>query len=218
MNAIILAGGNNSRMGQNKALLRLNGESLIVRIISRIREHFDKVIIVSDSLDSYADPVRNHVIPNSKTDISNGVYSVSNNGVYLEKDLVKGRGPLGGIYSGLKTSSSFYNFFFACDLPFINPELVELMKRESSGYALTIPRTREGYFHPLHAIYSKECLPPIEEQFKKNIFKVANFFSKVKVNYIEEEEIEKFNPYLSFYNINTREDYNKAKRLIGGLD
>jgi len=195
MNAIILAGGNNSRMEQNKALLRLNGESLIVRIISRIREHFDKVIIVSDSLDSYL-----------------GLDA------HLEKDLVKGRGPLGGIYSGLKTSSSFYNFFFACDLPFINPELVELMKRESSGYALTIPRTREGYFHPLHAIYSKECLPPIEEQFKKNIFKVANFFSKVKVNYIEEEEIEKFNPYLSFYNINTREDYNKAKRLIGGLD
>lgn len=195
MNAIILAGGNNSRMEQNKALLKLNGESLIVRIINRIKEHFDKVLIISDSLSSYADPV-------------------SNNGVYLEKDLVKGRGPLGGIYSGLKTSSSFYNFFFACDLPFINPELVEFMKRESSGYDLTIPRTREGYFHPLHAIYSKECLPPIEEQFKENIFKVANFFSKVKVNYIEEEEIEKFNPYLSFYNINTREDYNKAKRLV----
>lgn len=198
MNAIILAGGNNSRMEQNKALLKLNGESLIVRIINRIKEHFDKVIIMSDSLSSYADL---------------GVYLVSNNGVYLEKDLVKGRGPLGGIYSGLKTSSSFYNFFFACDLPFINPELVEFMKRESSGYALTIPRTREGYFHPLHAIYSKECLPPIEEQFKENIFKVANFFSKVKVNYIEEEEIEEFNPYLSFYNINTWEDYNKAKRL-----
>lgn len=198
MNAIILAGGNNSRMEQNKALLKLNGESLIVRIINRIKEHFDKVIIMSDSLSSYADL---------------GVYPVSNNGVYLEKDLVKGRGPLGGIYSGLKTSSSFYNFFFACDLPFINPELVEFMKRESSGYALTIPRTREGYFHPLHAIYSKECLPPIEEQFKENIFKVANFFSKVKVNYIEEEEIEEFNPYLSFYNINTWEDYNKAKRL-----
>ncbi|MCK4437169.1 molybdenum cofactor guanylyltransferase [bacterium] len=191
MTAVILAGGENKRTGLNKALLKLNGQSLMETIIGKLRNLFKEVIIVS----SYP---REYERLNLK----------------VVKDLIPQKGPLGGIYSGLSSSKSSHSFVVACDMPFINPDLIRYMKVRIDNSDVLIPMTREGY-EPLHAFYSKNCLDVIRKQLDSEAsLKIVDFFDQVKVKYIEEEEVRKFDPDgLSFFNINTSGDLNKARQI-----
>lgn len=191
MTAVILAGGENKRTGLNKALLKLNGQSLMETIIGKLRNLFKEVIIVS----SYP---REYEHLNLK----------------VVKDLIPQKGPLGGIYSGLSFSKSSHSFVVACDMPFINPDLIRYMKVRIDDSDVLIPKTREGY-EPLHAFYSKNCLDVIRKQLDSEAsLKIVDFFDQVKVKYIEEEEVRKFDPDgLSFFNINTSGDLNKARQI-----
>lgn len=191
MTAVILAGGENKRTGLNKALLKLNGQSLMETIIGKLRNLFKEVIIVS----SYP---REYEHLNLK----------------VVKDLIPQKGPLGGIYSGLSFSKSSHSFVVACDMPFINPDLIRYMKVRIDNSDVLIPMTREGY-EPLHAFYSKNCLDVIRKQLDSEAsLKIVDFFDQVNVKYIEEEEVRKFDPDgLSFFNINTSGDLNKARQI-----
>ncbi|MCK4326832.1 molybdenum cofactor guanylyltransferase [bacterium] len=191
MTAVILAGGENKRTGLNKALLKLNGQSLMETIIGKLRNLFKEVIIVS----SYP---REYEHLNLK----------------VVKDLIPQKGPLGGIYSGLSFSKSSHSFVVACDMPFINPDLIRYMKVRIDDSDVLIPKTREGY-EPLHAFYSKNCLDVIRKQLDSEAsLKIVDFFDQVNVKYIEEEEVRKFDPDgLSFFNINTSGDLNKARQI-----
>jgi molybdopterin-guanine dinucleotide biosynthesis protein A len=129
-------------------------------------------------------------------------------------DIKKGCGPLGGIHSGLSCSQDEYNFFFACDMPFLNQGLINYMIKESPEYDVTIPLSSRGY-ETLHAVYSRRCLPHIENLLREGNFKILDFFPDVKMKVIDEEIIKGFDPEgNSFFNVNTKEDYLKAKDLL----
>lgn len=194
MSLIILAGGNSTRLNRDKAFLELiENKTIIENIVSCLKGVFSEIIIVANNLEDYKFLGFN-VVP----------------------DLVKGKGPLGGIYTGLKTSKEERNFALACDMPFVNVDLVRYMLK-FKDFDAVVPRFN-GYTEPLHAVYSKNILPVIENQLKNDELKINDAIKKIKkIRYIKKEEIEKFDKAkLCFFNINNEKDLEEAKRILNG--
>lgn len=191
--AIILAGGGNTRMrGVDKAFLEIGGRPIIAGIVDKLRPLASEVIVVTNSPCKYRD------------------FDVK-----VVKDRMPRKGPLMGIYSGLKSSSSRYNFVTACDMPFLKVRLIDYFIKIVNDYDIVIPMVDKKP-HPLFGIYSKNCIPVIEEQLKKDELKISDIFLKLKTYFAAKREMEKFDKELiSFTNINTREEY--AKRFFNGL-
>ena len=126
------------------------------------------------------------------------------------------KGPLGGIYTGLVASDSFRNLVVACDMPLLNQALLRYMIQISADFDLVVPRLGD-MVEPLHAIYSKGCLAPVEDLLKGGNLRVSQLFPHVRVRYVEAEEINRFDPrHLSFFNINTQADLQMARELATG--
>lgn len=191
MTGIILSGGKSSRMGgQNKAFLNIDGERLIDRNVRIFKSLFDEVIIVTNSPLDYIDQ-----------------------DVQLITDIVKGKGALGGIYTGLFYADTGHVFAVACDMPFLSRELISYMMRETGTHDIVVPFLKDGY-QPLHAVYSVKCKKEIEKQLEKEDLKVSSFYRKFRLRKITEEEIEPFDPDGKiFFNINTGTDLEQARRI-----
>jgi len=193
LTAIILAGGKSNRIGfdKDKAMLRLNGKRLIDIVILKLKCIVGDNIIIVGPPGKY--PSYQQVVP----------------------DLFHQRGPLVGIYSGLKASTSQYNLVVGCDMPFLEVKLLQYMRGNINSNDIIIPRYGNGYVEPLCAIYSKRCLGVIERNLKEHIFSVRMIFTHLKVKFIEDAEIKKFDQeFYSFFNINYKTDITKAEELL----
>ena len=158
---IILAGGKNSRIGTEKAFLQLKtGTCLIQHTLSLFKKIFPEIIIVTNNPISY-----------------------QNFGTKLVEDLLKGKGPLAGIFTGLCYSSNQSGFIIACDMPFPQMKLIKYILRQPEEYDVVIPEI-EGKAEPLFARYSKNCLPVIFSHLLKNDLKIQNILKKLKVKRI----------------------------------
>lgn len=189
--AVVLAGGNSKRMGCNKAELLIKNRPLIDKIIEQLQPNFEEILICTNNKQL------------SKLISSNYKYKIV-------CDEEKGRGPLMGIYTGLKTSSFNINFVIACDIPEIKTEFVRKMIRyvENNNYQIVVPTTGENLNEPLFAVYAKSVLPEIEEMLNKDKNKISYVFDEVDTKYLELEEKSRF------ININTHDDYqNYISRL-----
>ncbi len=191
--SIVLAGGKNLRLGRSKALEILGGKSLIERVIERLRPLTSQILIVT-SQEQLDLPVA------GKAEVL--------------VDLYPGKGPLGGIYTGLMASQSSHSIVVACDMPFLNTELLRYMIGLSRDFDAVVPQLGEGMIEPLHAIYSKSCLDNIKTQLELNQLGVRSFLNKVRVRYIEQAESQRLDPQLlSFFNINYQSDLDRAIAL-----
>lgn len=133
-------------------------------------------------------------------------------------DVFPGKGPLGGIYTGLLASAYFYSLVVACDMPFLNPDLLRYMIRNSEGFDVVTPRI-DSLVEPLHAIYAKSCLVTIKTMMEQGELSVYKLLDLVRVRYIEAEEIDRFDPeHLSFFNINTKSDLERARKLAARIN
>lgn len=185
---IILTGGKNTRMGANKAFLVVEGERLIDRTIRIYRDIFDEIILVTNE-------------PHLYDDID----------VTLVTDLIKDKGPLMGIYTGLFYAASDPVFFAACDLPFLNGEFIRYLLDQSRDADITVPETAEG-FQPLHAVYSKSCLGTIQRLLMQDKLKVTGFYKGMKLKAVGTDAIRRFDPDgRIFLNVNTPEEYAKIR-------
>ncbi len=190
ISGIVLAGGESKRLGADKAFLQIGGRVLIEAIVEKMAQIGDEVIIVTNSPQRY-----DHLAAR------------------LVGDVYPGKGSLGGIYSGLKAAHNHHSLVVACDMPFLDLNLLRYMILLSPGQDVVIPRVG-GLTEPLHAIYSKQCLQPIERVLASGDLKIIDFFPEVRVRYVEEQEINLFDPqHLSFFNINSPCDLEKARGL-----
>jgi len=192
---IILAGGRNSRMGKNKAFLSVNNnEKIIEQIVELFQQLFHETIIVSNEPELY------HYL-----------------NVQVTTDIIPRKGPLSGIHAGLVKASTQYSFVVPCDMPFLQAGLIKLLVEKVSGYDVAVPQIGE-YLQPLHAVYSKNCLHHIENCFKNDIAKVFALYPWVKVNFVGETKLSSVisNGSLDqvFFNVNTQEELEKAKKFI----
>ena len=190
---IILAGGKNLRMGKNKAFLEINGRRIIDRTKDLFLELFDEVLVVTNSPLEYVDL-----------------------NLRLVADLIPEKGSLGGIYTGLFHSFHARAFVAACDMPFLNRSLIQHLIQRAPNFDIVIPKTDDG-FQPLHAVYSQNCLPFMEELLRQNNLKIIDFFRRVEVCEVPMEEILPLDPDLrAFLNINTPEDFREIERSFSG--
>jgi molybdopterin-guanine dinucleotide biosynthesis protein A len=189
---IILAGGKGSRIKRNKALITLpDGKALIERSIGVLRDIFTEILIVANRKELY-----------------------EGFGLQVVEDLIKGKGPLGGILTGLTYSTSDLNFVMACDMPFPQPALIELLLEKCGDHDVVIPEA-SGEVEPLFAVYSKSCLPVIMDHLQKDDLKVRNVLARLRVRRIGEEDINRVDPErLSFFNVNTNQDLKRAQAIL----
>lgn len=178
----ILAGGESRRMGENKAFVRIGNVKMLDCVINVCRKVFTEIVIVTKSPELYKGCKETIV-----------------------KDRVEQAGPLGGLYTGLLSAHYDYIFCVACDMPTLNERVIRYLLDRRFHYDAVIPVVNDG-MEPLHAIYSKRCIPVIEESLKKGILAIPRFFHEVKTLYCDAIEIRKIDPLLnSFTNVNTKE-------------
>ncbi|MFQ5688591.1 MAG: molybdenum cofactor guanylyltransferase, partial [Candidatus Scalindua sp.] len=182
-------GGNSSRMGSNKAFLKLKGKTFIERQIDLLREIFDEILISANTPSEYE-----HL------------------NLPVFKDIYPEKGPLGGIYTSLVNSSSFYTFMLACDMPFVESGLIKHLKELTKEYDVVVPKSKRG-LEPLHAFYSKNCIDPIKKELDSNNLRIISFFPHVNVKIVELDNLTASDSFKdSIKNLNTRVEYEGIKR------
>lgn len=191
VSGIVLAGGESRRLGRNKASVRLGTRTLIEIVLEKLRCISDDLILATDDFDRFT-------CLNAR----------------IVRDIYPQGGALGGIYSGLRAAKSPLAVVVACDMPFLNPDLLRFMILHAPGHDVVVPRLSCG-IEPLHAVYARTCLEPIRETLEDGRRRVVDFWDRVRVRYVEEDEIEILDPEkLSFFNINTPEDLDRARALM----
>jgi len=189
---LILSGGKSKRMGRPKAFLPFEGSTVIGHIVSEIKDLFSEVFIVANEVESFEDL-----------------------GVDVVKDILPHRGPLGGILSGLMTSSNHYAFVMACDMPLIDKRLVrELVSKRQDNDVVVLSHPHG--IEPLFGVYSKNCIKPLEESLFAGNLSVQDFLSGLKAGIYEwmpeRQDAEALPP---FFNINTPQDYSRVIARAG---
>ncbi|MDO8689914.1 MAG: molybdenum cofactor guanylyltransferase [Dehalococcoidia bacterium] len=200
--ALVLAGGQSTRLGKDKAFLDIDGRTLLERVTARLHGLFREILVVTSQRGR--EQIRENGLEFSRE-------------VSLITDLYPGKGSMGGVYSGLVLSSTYYNLVVACDMPFLSPRLVAHLTQQAQDFDVIIPRLK-GVLEPLHAIYSKGCLGPMKRLLDVEHLKIIDLFPEVNVRYIEEAEIVPLDPQLlSFFNINTAIDFQRAQEMEASL-
>jgi molybdopterin-guanine dinucleotide biosynthesis protein A len=176
-------------------LERINNQRLIERTIERISSTAQPVLVVTSQEQFEAITA----------------YRIK---AKVVVDIFPGRGALGGIYTGLAFTDSFYSLVVGCDMPFLSSDLLRYLIGSAAGFDAVVPRL-DGMMEPLHAVYSKNCQKPIREMIDEDRLEIFKLFDTVRTRYIGRDELEKLDPrHLSFFNINTINDLKKAKKLI----
>jgi molybdopterin-guanine dinucleotide biosynthesis protein A len=187
MTGIILAGGENRRMGAEKAFLDIAGKPLIEHILRVFLERFEQTIIVTRSPERYR-----------------GLYAA------VVNDALETSGPLTGIYSGLLHARTERVFVAACDMPCLSSRLIAYMEQQAGEFDAVVPLVK-GLPEPLHAIYHRRSLPVILNHIQRAEQRVAQVLEHLRVRYLTEREIIHYDPQLrSFRNLNTPEEYKEA--------
>lgn len=195
VSGVILAGGESRRLGRNKALERIGGRTLIERVVERVASVSAEIIVV------VASPSQAVALPLPPE-------------VRVVTDRYPGCGSLGGIYTGLSASLAPWILLVACDMPFLNARLLRRLIAMRRGVDAVVP-CLEGRPEPLHALYSKTCLVPMERMLQAGQLKIAPLFEAVRVRYVGEETIDRIDPdHRSFFNVNSPADVEEALGLL----
>mgnify|MGYP001571705446 CR=1 FL=1 len=191
--AIVLAGGKSLRLGRNKALEPFLGKSLIEHVVDRLRPLAGQLLIVTSGENSALPPLE-------KTEVLT--------------DVCPGKGPLGGIYTGLLAARYSHSIVVGCDMPFLNIGLLRFMAKLAPDFDAVIPRLSQGIIEPLHAVYAKSCLDKTKTRLEGNHLEIHALLSTLHIRYIEREECLRLDPRLiSFLNINNQADLDRAIAL-----
>ena len=205
LSIVIQAGGQSSRMGEDKALKPFLGRPLIQRVIERLAPIADEIIVTTNRPADY-----------DFLNTSTRPIGQSEHRLRLVPDLKPGRGALGGLYTAIASATQPIVAVVACDMPFASKNFFEgarrLMLEEEAD--VVIAKTDEGY-EPFHALYRREtCQPAIESAIDADLWKVIAWFPQVKVHVLTPEDIRLYDPSgLAFWNVNTPEEFAQAEKI-----
>lgn len=181
INALILAGGKSSRMGQDKSMLLYRGETFLNRTIEWCR---------SLGLDVYVScrPGQDITLPQGVTPVYDTVADI---------------GPMAGLLSAFTLAPDKTWLVLACDMPLLGEENLRLLLNErGKGHKMIALSTdRDALPEPLAAIYESDAYPAILENYSRNQF------SLIKVLLYENAHKVIANNDIDIININTPEAY-----------
>jgi molybdenum cofactor guanylyltransferase len=193
---VLLAGGKSRRMGEDKRHLVVGEQTLLERGLAVLQSTFREVLVVI-AQDSPPLGVDARVV----------------------RDLVPDCGSLGGLYTGLMQATTPYIFVVACDMPFLNqPVIAQFTSR--TAIADIVMAKLAGRLHPMHALYSKRCVPALEEMIRARQLKIQEIVSELslRVRYVTEADLLTIDPSgRSFYNVNTMADLEAARSLLARI-
>lgn len=160
----ILTGGNSSRFGRSKQLHEVDGKPLFNVCYEKFRSLSDDVFLQGEFAGAE---------------------------IETRKDLVSGKGPIGGLYSALMNAKHQRVLILACDMPHLDPRILSLLLEYDGD--LVVPKWRNGYLEPLCSLYSKKQASIVEEMLANRELKISKLFAKVERSEfpIIEEWIEK---------------------------
>ena len=212
---VILAGGKSRRMGQNKALLQLGDSPLIAHVIRRMHLVTDELLLITNTPTEYA-----HL------------------GLPMHSDRVPDAGALGGVYTGLTHASYDAVICVGCDNPFLVPDLLTYLVSVLDEYDAVMPYTHGNKQTPFYqdkgigaknpsysddritlqtlcAAYAKRCLPIVELMLQESELRVHALAERAHIQRVSPEVWQTFDSEgMSFFNINTPEDFETGKKLI----
>jgi len=175
-------------MGRNKAFLELDGRALVEIVIERMAQVCVEVLIVAGDARPYA-----------------GI------GIPVVEDRFRGVGVLGGLHAGIEAATHALTMAVGCDMPFLNPDLLQAFADWAIGFDVVVLRQGENV-EPLHAAYRRTCIPAMESVIRANRRRIISFFPQVRVRYVTTEDVIPFDPDLrSFRNINTPEEWETVQ-------
>jgi molybdopterin-guanine dinucleotide biosynthesis protein A len=160
---VLLAGGKSQRMGQDKALLQLDGKTLFERSLSLLIQFFFHILIAGERPD------------------------LERPGIPAICDFYPGSA-LGGLHTGLQAAKTDWIFVAPCDMPYPDARIVERLLAARSGFDAVVPRTPEGY-EPVFALYHKNCLPQMEAMLQQNEFRIYDFYQRIAIRYLDPAEL-----------------------------
>ncbi len=193
---VILSGGLNTRMnGRNKAFLEIGARTILDRLLERLQSHFREIMLVTRQPELY-----------------------SGYALRVVEDIYADRASLTGIHAGLVHARAEFGFMVPCDTPFLQSELVSLLLDELEPPLDAVVPFFDGHYQPLCAIYSKRCIPAIEDQLDRGDYKIIHLFDRLKVRIVPVEKLTAADPkLLSFLNINTPEAYAACRKLAAEI-
>ncbi|MGQ3481995.1 molybdenum cofactor guanylyltransferase [Paenibacillus sp. TY11] len=197
---IIVAGGRSSRMGQDKALLEIEGATVLERTVAALEQVTERVIVVTRDSQGY------------------GL-----SGMEIVPDVYPGMGPLSGIHAGLSASTTEWGMVVACDMPFVQPEVLhdllavtekwaELQGTTEPGLQAVISSV-DGRIHPLLAVYHRSVLPSVEECLRSKRLRLTDWLDKLNVRYATVEDLPGVSEdmwHKAAFNMNNPQDYQLA--------
>jgi molybdopterin-guanine dinucleotide biosynthesis protein A len=188
----VQAGGKSSRMGEDKALIRLAGIPLIERVLARIDGLADEILITTNR-------------PETLTHLN----------LRMAGDEVPGAGALHGLKTALDAARGEIVLILSCDTPFVSRELIEHLLSRAHDADAIVPKHGDKY-EPLQAVYNRSrCLPAVEAALGSGERRMISFYPQVHVLPIEEPILSELDPSgLSFFNVNTADDLERADRLL----
>ncbi len=196
MTGVLLAGGKSLRMGQDKRFLDLAGQTLLERALSVLESLFSEILVVAAEPEPKLASLRHKLVT----------------------DLIPGCATLGGLYTGLSLAGHPRVFACATDMPLLDRAVIERMAELGQGADVVMAKLASG-LQPMHAIYSKACLPHLERMARTKNLRVQELSraTDLTVRLVAEHELEDLDPrFLSFLNINTPADLEFVRKLLAG--
>ncbi|KAB2333142.1 molybdenum cofactor guanylyltransferase [Cytobacillus depressus] len=189
---IIIAGGKSSRMGTNKALLKIGGKTVVEKIVSELKGTVSEIIIVTNSYEDYRFL-----------------------GLPMVCDQWQDMGPLAGIHAGLNASSTEKNLVVACDMPFISAQLGGVLLDFLDENQAAVPIIT-GQLHPLFATYRKDALDEVTQSLQKQELRIRQFLNNIKTKFVTENDLQDLKFIFHekhLFNMNHPEEFEKAKKI-----
>jgi molybdopterin-guanine dinucleotide biosynthesis protein A len=199
--AVILVGGTGSRLGVEKWQLKFEGRPLICWTVEKLLTVADEVVLVARDDKQIERLEMERLIP----------------GAEFCRDLIQGWGPVAGLAAGMRCAKGRLAFATACDLPFLNLQVVESLFSFVEGYQAAVPVWETGMMEPLHAVYERETMAlACESALKQDMRRISAPLRDLQLNQVPVEILRSLDPdLLTFFNVNTREDLLEARRLWG---
>lgn len=159
LSCIILAGGESSRMGEDKGLKLFKNQALVTYSI-QLAKKLCKTIYISTNNPEY-----------------------KQFGYPLLTDIIHGKGPMGGIYSGLTASETNWNLLLPCDTPYLQAEMLLEMENHFQSHKIVVPKSIDGRIHPLVGFYHKDLLPILQNHLNSNRLKILGLLNETSTYY-----------------------------------
>lgn len=192
---VVLAGGRGERLGRDKADVALGGKTLLERSLCLLRPLSDDLVVALRAGQGASAP-----------------------GARVVYDRAPHAGVLAGLAAGLGAVRHPYAFVVACDMPFLEPRLIGHLRSLAEGYDAVVPR-REVGLEPLHAVYARHCVSAVLRALESGRRRVISFYEELRVRYVPEAELGQYDPeQRAFFNINTPEDLERARRWLAQGD